>query len=210
MKNKMKRLYQNGYSKKNKRLFKIKFKKVYNPKTIKQLAGEKIKLDDKKPAEKMINPYYFIDESLKMVFKINLESHNITHANSFLTITRNFSEFGIEFRYNIRIRKKLSAFYAIIINQYKFKSHTFFSESFYEIDEKDQRNNQIEFFMNLKINRNLTESDIDIIDVRSQLEHQTKIQETKESGWIFDKIKSMTIPFYKIGELNGSIFVKFP
>ena len=30
----------------------------------------------------MINPHYFIDENLKIGFKINLESHNISHANS--------------------------------------------------------------------------------------------------------------------------------
>ena len=47
----------------------------------------------------MINPYYFIDENLKNGSKINLESHNISHANSILTITPNFPEFGIEFRY---------------------------------------------------------------------------------------------------------------
>ena len=49
--------------------------------------------------------------------------------------------------------------------------------------------------MNLKIIHNLTESDIDNIDVKSQLEHQIQIQETKESGWIFDKINSMKLSF---------------
>ena len=47
----------------------------------------------------MINPYTFIDENLKIGFKINLESHNINHANTILHITPNFQEFGIEFRY---------------------------------------------------------------------------------------------------------------
>ena len=77
---------------------KKKIQKVYNPKTLKQLAREKIKLDDKELAKMMINPYYFIDEKLKNGFKINLESHNISHANSILNITPNFQEFGIEFR----------------------------------------------------------------------------------------------------------------
>ena len=49
--------------------------------------------------------------------------------------------------------------------------------------------------MNLNINHNITESDIDNIDVRSQLEHQKQVQETIESGWIFDKINSMKISF---------------
>ena len=47
----------------------------------------------------MNNPYSFIDENLKIGFKINLESHNINHANSILTNTRNFPDFGIEFIY---------------------------------------------------------------------------------------------------------------
>ena len=64
--------------------------------------------------------------------------------------------------------------------------------------------------MNLKINNNLTESDIDNIDVRSQLDHQIQIQELKESGWIFDKINSMKISFFKTTELNGTSYVKIP
>ena len=51
--------------------------------------------------------------------------------------------------------------------------------------------------MNLKINHNLTESDIDNIDVRSQLDHQILVQENRESGWIFDKTISMKISLYK-------------
>ena len=184
--------------------------KVYNPETLKQLAREKITLDDKELAKMMINPYYFIDENLKIGFKINLESHKINHVNSILTITPNFSEFGIEFRYINKIIKELSVIYARLINQYKFKYHTLFSASFYKINEEDQRKNEIELYIILKINHNLTESDIDKIDVRSQLEHQIQIEETKESGWIFDKINSMKISFYKTIELNGTSYVKIP
>ena len=71
--------------------------KVYNPKTLKQIAREKIKLDDKELAKIMINPYYFIDKNLKIGFKINLESHYFSHANSILSITPNFQAFGNEF-----------------------------------------------------------------------------------------------------------------
>ena len=87
----------------------------------------------------MIIPYYFIDENLKNGFNINLESHNISHANSILTITPNFPEFGIEFRYISKIIKVLSVIYAILINQYKFKNRTLFSASFYKTNEEDQR-----------------------------------------------------------------------
>ena len=48
----------------------------------------------------MLNPIYFIDENIKIGFKINLESHNINHANFILTITPNYAEFGTEFRYS--------------------------------------------------------------------------------------------------------------
>ena len=64
--------------------------------------------------------------------------------------------------------------------------------------------------MNLNINHNLTESDIDNVDVRSQLEHRIQVQETNESGWIFDKFNSMKISFFKTGESNGSSYVKIP
>ena len=110
--------------------------------------------------------------------------------------TPTFPEFGAEFRYNIKIKKELSFIYARLGNQYKFKYHTIFSARFYEINEKDQRNNEIELYVNLNINHNLTQSDIDNIDVRSQLEHQIQIQETKESGWVLDKINSMKISFH--------------
>ena len=147
---------------------------------------------------------------MKIGFKINLESHNFSHANSILTILPIYSKFGIEFRYINKIVKELFFIYARLLNQYKFKYHTLFSASFYKINEEDQRNNEIELYINLKINNNLTESDIDNIDIRSQIEHQIQIQETKESGWIFDKINSMKISFYKTTELNGTSYVKIP
>ena len=157
------------FFKEEKTPIKKKIQKVYNPKTLKQLAREKIKLDDKQLAKIMINPYYFIDKNLKNGFKIDLESHNINHANSILSFLPKFPEFGIEFRYINKIVKELSFIYARLINQYKFKYHTLFSASFYKINEEDQRNNHIELYINLKNNNNLTESDIDNIDIRSQL-----------------------------------------
>ena len=99
---------------------KKKIQKVYSPKTIKQLASEKIKLDEKELAKMMINPFYFIDENLKIGFKINLERRNISHANSILTVTPNFTEFGVDFRHINRTKKELSVVYARLINQYNF------------------------------------------------------------------------------------------
>ena len=62
----------------------------------------------------------------------------------------------------------------------------------------------------MNIHNNLTETDIDNIDVKSQLEHQIQTQETKESGCIFDKINLMKVRFYKTGELDGSSYLKYP
>ena len=78
-----------------------KIDKIHNPKPLRQLARDNIRLDDKQLnkelARKMINPYYFTDRNLKVAFKINLHSHNLHHTNSKLTITPAFQELGIEF-----------------------------------------------------------------------------------------------------------------
>ena len=165
---------------------------------------------DKEVATKMINPYYFIDKNIKIGFKIILQSHNINHANSLLSVIPNFPDIGTEARYIIKILEEMATIYARLLNQYKFKYHILFSASFYRINEEDQRSDEIELFINLNINNNLTETDIYNIDVKSQLEHQMQIQETKEYGWFFNKINSMKIGFYITGELNGSSFAKIP
>ena len=76
-----------------------KVNKIYNPRSLKQIARDNIRLDDKQLkkelAKKMINPNYFTDKNLKVAYKINLDSHNLHHTNSKLTITPTFPEFGI-------------------------------------------------------------------------------------------------------------------
>ena len=62
----------------------------------------------------------------------------------------------------------------------------------------------------MNFNPILAETEIENIDVKSPLEHQVQKQEVKYSAWQFDKINSMTLYFYKTGELNGSNFVKIP
>ena len=143
-------------------------------------------------------------------FKIDLDSHQINNAKSKLTITPNFPEFGIEVRYINKIMKELSVIYARLINQYKLKYQTVFSSRFDKQDESNQLIDETELFISLYINHNLTQTDIDIIDVRSPLEHQKQQQEMKDPGWRFDKINSMRIYFCKTGELNGSNYVKIP
>ena len=104
----------------------------------------------------------------------------------------------------------MATIHARFINQYKFKYHILFSVSFYKINEEDQRSDEIKLFIILNIKNSLTEIDIKNIDVKSQLEHQVETQETKESGWIIDKINSIKVRCHKTGELNGSSYVKIP
>ena len=187
---------------------------IYNPKPLRQLARDNIRLYDRQLnselARRMINPNYFTDRALQVGFKIDLDSHHINHAISKLTITPNFPEFGVELRYNNKIMKELAMIYARLINQFKFKYQTVFSARFDRQDEDYQLLDETEFFNNLNNNHNLTQTDIDNIDIKSPLEHQIQHQEMKDSGWRFDNINSMTRYFYKTGELNGSNYVKVP
>ena len=59
---------------------------------------------------------------LEVGYKIALESHHITHANSKINIKPNYPEFGIEARYINKIKKELSVYYARLINQKKFEN----------------------------------------------------------------------------------------
>ena len=191
-----------------------KINKLYNPKPLRQLARDNIKLDDKQLnkelAKKLINPQYFTDRNLKVAYKINVDSHNLHHTESNLTITPTFPEFGIEFRFINKIMEELSVIYARLINQYKFRYQTVFSARFDKQDEDDHLLDETELFINLIFNQNLTQSDRDKIGIRSPLEYQIQQQEMKDSGWRFDKINSMTIYFYKTNEKNGSNYVKIP
>ena len=127
----------------------------------------------------MITPCFFTDEKLKIGFKIDLDSQNINHAEFLLTVAPKFPDFGIEKRYNNKILKELANIYARLLNHFKFEFHTLFSARFYEINEEDQRSDEIETLLNLDFNHNLTKADFENIDVKSQLEHQIQIQEKK-------------------------------
>ena len=144
----------------------------------------------------MLNPYYFTDRALKFGFNFTLESHHINHANSKLIVKPNYPEFGIEVRYFNKIVEELSVIYARLINQYKFRHQTVFSARFDKQDEDNQVVDETELFINLNINHNLSQTDIDNIDVKSPLEHQIQQPEMKDSGRRFDKIISMTKYFY--------------
>ena len=106
--------------------------------------------------------------------------------------------------------REISVIYARLINQYKFRYQTVFSARFDKQDENNQVLDETELFNSLNINHNLTESDLDKIDIKSPLEQQIQQQELKDSGWRFDKINTMTIYFYQTGIMNGSNYIKIP
>ena len=128
----------------------------------------------------MPNPNYFTDRALQVSFNISLDSHHINHAISKVIVRPNYSEFGNEVRFINKIMRELSVVYARVLNQYKFKCQTVFSARFDKQDENNQVLDETEIFINLIINHNLTGTDIDNLDIRSQLEHQIQIQETKK------------------------------
>ena len=64
----------------------------------------------------MTNPYCFLDEKLKIGFKIILESHIIIHASSLSKITPNFPDIGIGTRYINKILKEMATTYARLTN----------------------------------------------------------------------------------------------
>ena len=84
----------------------------------------------------------------------------------------------------------------------------FFQLAHIGLMKKIKKSDESESFNNLNFNHNLTESDIINFDVKPQLEHQNQIRETKDSGWMFDKINSMTIRFHKTGEYKSSSYVE--
>ena len=104
----------------------------------------------------------------------------------------------------------MAIIYARLINQYKIRYQVVFSARFDKQDEDGQVLDEIELFIHLNINQNLTQSDIDNINITFPLERQIQQQETKDSGWRFDKLYSMTIYFYKTNEMNGSNYIKIP
>ena len=191
-----------------------KINKMYNPKPLKQLARNNIKLDDKQLnkelAKKMLNPLYFTDRNSKVAYKINLDSHHINHLNSKVTITSNFENTGIEFRFINKIMREMSIICARLINQYKLKYQTVFSTRFDKQDKDGQLLDEIELFINLNKNYNITQSDIGNINITFPLERLTQKQEMKDSGWRFDKLYSMTIYFFETTEMNCSKYIKIP
>ena len=128
---------------------------------------------------------------MKIGFKIKLENHKNNHANSIVSIISIFTDFGIERKLINKIMKEMATIYSRLVNQNMYKNHIIFPASFYQFNEEDERSDKIDLNISLNTNQNLAESDISNIDVKSHLEHQIQIHETKVSEWIFAEIDSM-------------------
>ena len=134
----------------------------------------------------MINPYYF-SRRFENQYKINLDSHNINHLNSKITITNKY-DLPIDMYDVDSILREMSIIYARLIDQYKFKYQVVFSAEFDKEDEFGFISDKTELFISLKINQILTLKDIEQTNIYSQLDSQITNQEMKDSGWRFDKI----------------------
>ena len=191
-----------------------KIEKFYNAEPFKQISREIIKVNDKqlnkKLAKKLINPYYFTGRALQFGINITLQKHHNSHAYFKKIIKQNHPGFGIEVRYLNKLLKEMATIYARLIDQFIIKYQKVFSGSFVKQDEDSEVFHETESFNKLNNNHILLETDIDNIDFKFTLEQQNQNEEMKSSGWNFDKTNSMTIFFWKTGQMKGSSSVKFP
>ena len=101
-----------------------------------------------------------------MQYKFN--THHINHTYSKITIS---TKHKIEIVDIIFIVKQISDINARV-NQYTFNSQTVFSARFDKQDEDDQVLHKVDLLIMLKNNQYSTQSGLDDINLRSQLERQ--------------------------------------
>ena len=147
------------------------------PESLNQLMKNYIESNRK--IERMIKNSDDNQKGLRLEVKINKDSPCLTFI-----ITPYESVNEVEMFYINHIIKQLSDIYARLINQYKFRYQTVFLVVF------DKQN---ELFIDLNISHNLTQNDIDMIDIISPLKHKIHDEEMKNSSW---QINSMTVYFY--------------
>ena len=108
------------------------------------------------------------------------------------------------------IFKEMAHIYARFINQYKFKYQLSFMLLFNKFEEDGDIRREAEMTVNLNMTNNITQSEIDNVDIQWDLEARKQNLEMQESGWIFQRVYSMTISFYDTGNMDGSSYVKIP
>ena len=150
------------------------------PESLNQLMRNYIR-SNKKIEQRIKNPDYDNGRKLQIELKIDKDYPCLTF----------FIEGNVELYYINHIIKQLSNIYVRLINQYKFRYQTVFLTVF-----DKQNGDEKELFIDLNISYNLTQSDIDKIDVISLLRHKIYNEEMTDFDWQFYKINSMTVYFY--------------
>ena len=171
--------------------------------------------DNKKETNKNIKrndkiKYKFTDNILNIAYDITVDSHHKKDLNSQITITSKFDNIGIEMYFIDKIFKEMSHIYAKFINQYKFKYQLSFMLLFYKFEEDGDIRKEADMPIILNMTNNLTQSEIDNVDLQWDLESRKQTIEMRESGWVFQRVNSMTISFYSTGNMDGSSYVKIP
>ena len=147
---------------------------------------------------------------LKIAYDIKIDSHHDKQANSILTISSKFNNIGVDINHINNKTEEMSHISAKLINQFKFKYQLTFLVLFIKYGEDNEITSEIELPITLSITHNLTQSQIDNINIQWNLENRIRSIEMKESGWNFQRNNTLTISLYKSGELNGSSYVKIP
>ena len=82
-----------------------------------------------------------------------------------------------------KIFKEMTHIYAKFINQYKFKYQLSFTVFFNKVEEDGDIRRESEMSINLNMINNLTQSEIDNVNVQWDLESRLQNLETKETGF---------------------------
>ena len=154
--------------------------------------------------------YKFKDETLDKIYDITIDRHHNKELNSQITITSKFDNTGIEMYFIDKIFKEMAHIYSQFVNQYKFKYQLSFMLLFCKFEEDGDIIKEAEMTVTLKMTNNLTQSEIDNVNIQWDLETRKQNLEMQESGWVFQRVNSMTISFYNTGNMDGSSYVKIP
>ena len=81
---------------------------------------------------------------------------------------------------------------------------------FYKFEEDGDIRKEAEMTITLNMTNNLTQSEIDNVNIQWNVEARKQNLEMRESGWIFQRVNSMTISFYNTGIMDASSYIKVP
>ena len=154
--------------------------------------------------------YKFADNVLSTAYDITVGRDHKKDLYSKITVTSKFDDTGIEMIFVDKIFKEMSHIYAKYIYQYKFKYQLSFMLLFYKFEEDGDIRKEAEMSINLIMTNNLTQSEIDNANIQWDLEARKQNLEMRESGWVFQRVNSMTISYYNTGNLDGSSYIKVP